>query len=73
MQVWYDCHTTTQAGTPGRDNCYIEAFGRNFGRDAGTLRLLMRLISVRVLSACTLTSVMLEALRAPCTSYVDNV
>ena len=44
--AWYACHTVTQSGTPARETCYREAFGRNFGKDANTLQLMLALIQV---------------------------
>jgi hypothetical protein len=43
---WYACHEYTDAGTPQREQCYAEAFGRNFGENADILRLMLSIVQV---------------------------
>lgn len=43
---WYACHANTVAGSPQREQCYKDAFGATFKRNADTLRTMLELIQV---------------------------
>lgn len=46
-EAWYQCHQYTAPNTEGRNTCYMEAFGKNFGLNANILRQMVLLMQVR--------------------------